>query len=193
MNTKGNNRVTASAEDSSTENRGAFGAQLFALSTESPAAATEESLAISVLSQAVHDLRRFHSATNGIERELYLGAYAWIKASDFSWPYSFVNVCQSLHVSPEIIRAELSADVSLGRFDHWISLGKRLSRWLRASFIRVFTRSRDANRPESGRLGRASEQPWNSKISSGPYQGSLATNASHLSKSVRLIGGRQIS
>src|ERR1700730_2340450 len=128
-----------------------FGPQLFALSTTPPATAPEETLAIGVLSQAAHDLRRFHSATSDVERELYLGAYAWIKASDFSSPYSFVNVCESLHSSPEIIRVELLADVSLGWFGRWIGVGKRLSRLLRASFIRVFTRSREANNSKSGR------------------------------------------
>jgi hypothetical protein len=174
MNAAANDRITGDEQAFNAENGTAFGPQLFALSTEPSAAAPEETLAIGVLSQAAHDLRRFHSATNGVERELYI-AYAWIKASDFSWPYSFVNVCKSLHVSPEIIRAELLADVSLGWFGHWIKLGKRLSRLLRASFIRVFTRSRDANKAESGRSTRAFEQPWNGKISTGPYQGSLAT------------------
>jgi hypothetical protein len=167
--------------------------QLFALSTESPAAAQEESLAIGVLSQAVRDLRRFHGATHGIERELYLDALAWLRADHFSWPYSFVNVCKLLDASPEAIRAELLADVSLGWFGHWITLRRHLSRLLRASFIRVFARSRDANKPESGRSARVFDQPWNSKISTGSHQDSLATNAFHLSQNVRVIGGRQIS
>jgi hypothetical protein len=129
----------------------AFGLQRFALSTESPAAAPKETLAIGVISQAAHDLRKFRSATNAVERELYRDAYAWISANDFSWPYSFVSACKSLHVSPEMIRAELLADVSLGWFGRWTRLRERLSRLFRASFVRVFTRSRDRNKPESSR------------------------------------------
>jgi hypothetical protein len=91
-------------------------------------------LAIGVLSQAVNDLRKFHSATNGAERELYLDAYSWIMADDFSWPYSFLNVCKSLHVCPEVIRAELLANVSLGWFGYWIRLRERLVRLLPSSF-----------------------------------------------------------
>jgi len=133
----------------------AFGLQLLTLSPESPAAAPEEALAIGVFNQAAHDLRRFHSAINGMERELYLDAYSWITANDFSWPYSFVNVCALLHACPDIMRAELLADASLGWFGHWIRLGERLSRLLHASFIRVFTRSCDANHPKSARSARA--------------------------------------
>ena len=96
--------------------------------------APEEGLAVGVLSQAAHDLRQFHSATNGVERELYLDAYSWIMADDFSWPYSFLNVCKSLRVSPETVRAELLENISLGWFGPWIRLRERLTRLLRASF-----------------------------------------------------------
>ncbi len=144
MNTGANDRVTANKEDFNVEDRAAFGSQLFALSTESPAAAREESLAIGVLRQAAHDLRKFHSATCRVERELYLDAYSWIMADDSFWPYSFLNVCELLQVSPEAIRAELLADVSLGWFGHWIKLRERLTRLLRASFIRVLSKSSDS-------------------------------------------------
>lgn len=132
MNTDANDRVTANKEDFKTGDRAAFAPQLFALSTESPAAAPEGGLALGVLRQAAHDLRKFNSATRGVEREFYLDAYSWIMADDFFWPYSFLNVCESLHVSPEAIRAELLADASLGRFGHWIKVRERLTRLLRA-------------------------------------------------------------
>lgn len=128
-----------------------FGARFLTLLAGSLTSGPEEALAIGVLSQAAHDLRRFHLAINGIERELFLDAYSWIITDDFSWPYSFVNVCQALHVSPESMRAELLADASLGWFGHWIRLGERLSRLLRASLIGVFTRSRDTHNAEAGR------------------------------------------
>jgi hypothetical protein len=140
------------------DDRVAFGTRSPALSIESPAAAPEEALAIGVLTQAAHDLRRFHLAINGAERELFLDAYSWILADDFSWPYSFVNVCQSLHVNPESMRAELLADVSIGWFGHWVRLGARLSNSLRDSLVRVFANSREANSPKSGRSVRAFQQ-----------------------------------
>src|SRR5688572_23680372 len=89
--------------------------------------APEEGLAIGVLSQAAHDLRRFHNATSGLQRELYLDAYHWITDDDFSWPYSFVNICKLVNVSPETLREELFADASLGWFGYWSKLGARFS------------------------------------------------------------------
>jgi hypothetical protein len=132
-----------------------FGLQPFALSDESPAAAPEEALAIGVFSQAAHDLRRFHAAISGVERELYLDAYSWITTNDFSWPYSFVNVCALLHASPDAMRTELLADASLGWFGHWLRLGERLSRPLRASFIRLFAMSHKGSNPKAVRSARA--------------------------------------
>jgi hypothetical protein len=161
--TSANGRTAAKAAStlqafSDADDHVALDAQPSELFIESPAAAPKEALAIGVLTQAAHDLRRFHLARNGVERELFLDAYSWILANDFSWPYSFVNVCQSLHVNPESMRAELVADVSIGWFGHWVRLGERLSHSLRDSLIRVFANSRDAKSPESGRSVRAFQQ-----------------------------------
>jgi hypothetical protein len=144
---------------SDADDRVAVSAQPSELFIESPAAAPKEALAIGVLTQAAHDLRRFHLARSGVERELFLDAYSWILANDFSWPYSFVNVCQSLHANPESMRAELLADVSIGWFGHWVRLGERLSNSLRDSLVRVFAISRKANSPESSRSLGAFQQP----------------------------------
>ncbi len=112
--------------------------------------APEESLAIGVLSQAAHDLRRFHNAPSGLERELYLDAYHWITADHFTWPYSFVNICILLDVPPETLRAELLADASLGWFGYWSKLGARFSRTFGASLIRTFKSSRMGHHVANG-------------------------------------------
>lgn len=95
--------------------------------------APEENLAVGVLRQAVHDLRRFRNAKGRLQRELYRDAYRWITASDFSWPYSFVNICKLLDVPPEMMRAELLADTSLSWLAYWCKAGARLGRVVRAS------------------------------------------------------------
>ena len=77
---------------------------------EPPAPTPEKGLAAGVLKQAARDQRRFHAATKGLKRELYIDAYSWITENDFSWPYSFVNVCKLLDVSPDVVRAEVLAD-----------------------------------------------------------------------------------
>ena len=86
---------------------------------ETPVPTPEKGLAAGVLKQAAHDLRRFRAATKGFRRELYLDAHSWITANDFSWPYSFVNVCKLLDLSPDVVRAEVLADASLGWLDYW--------------------------------------------------------------------------
>ena len=137
---------------SDAESDNARSAHFFVPPAEPPAATPEKGLAAGVLKQAAHDLRRFHAATTGLKRELYLDAYSWITANDFSWPYSFMNVCKLLDVCPEVIRTELLADASLGRFEYWIRRGGRLSRRLRASFVRVFASCRNPEGPEGRQL-----------------------------------------
>ena len=107
-------------------------------SAEPPAPTPEKGLAAGVLKQAARDLRRFRAATKGLKRELYLDAYSWITANDFSWPYSFVNVCELLSVSPDLIRGEVLADASLGWLDYWTVRAGRLSQKVRASFVHAF-------------------------------------------------------
>ena len=110
---------------------------------ESPLDAPEKDLAAGVLKQAGHDLRRFRAATTGTKRELYLDAYTWITANDFSWPYSFMNVCNLLELCPDVVRAELLANASLGLLDYWTQRAGRVSRKLRTSFVRAFASSRN--------------------------------------------------
>jgi hypothetical protein len=107
-------------------------------SAEPPGPTAEKDLALGVLKQAARDLRRFHSATNGVKQELYLDAYSWVTANDFLWSYSFVNVCKLLNVCPEVVRAEIFADASLSWLDYWTKRAGNVSRRVRASFARAF-------------------------------------------------------
>ena len=76
-------------------------------------------LAAGVLKQAARDLRRFRGATSSAGRELYLDAYHWLTANEFSWPFSFLNVCGALSLAPETVRADLMSELSLGAFRYW--------------------------------------------------------------------------
>jgi len=133
-------------------------AHFFTPPPEPPAETAEKGLAAGVLKQAAHDLRRFRAATTGTKRELYLDAYTWITAYDFSWPYSFVNVCKSLELCPEVVCAEVLADASLGWLDYVTQRAGRLSGKLRASFIRVFSSCRNADIAETSQLASSIER-----------------------------------
>ena len=84
----------------------------------------ERALAAGVLRQAASDLRRFHESEDAIGREMYSDARSWFNSSDTEWPYSFLNVCQSLGISPEDIRDEVFGDVRPG----WLSHSRRVAR-----------------------------------------------------------------
>jgi hypothetical protein len=140
---------------------GACRAQIFSLQAEAATVAPEnamanrvleqaayEDLATGVLKQAAHDLRRFNNATTGVERDLYLDAYSWIKANDFSWPYSFVNVCKLLDICPELVRAEILGDASLGSISYWLKRGGRFAGTLRTYLFRPFARSRSSHKAD---------------------------------------------
>src|SRR5947199_4986296 len=127
-------------------------AHFFTAAPEPPAATAEKGLAAGVLKQAAHDLRRFRAATKGVKRELYLDAYSWITDNDFSWPYSFVNVCKLLDVCPEAIRTELLADASLGWLDYWTKRAGQVSRRLKSSFVPVLESCRNPEDAEVSQL-----------------------------------------
>src|SRR5512132_1683162 len=112
----------------------------------------EKGLAIGVLKQAAYDLRRYRTATKAADRELYLDAHSWVTAYDSSWPYSFMNVCKLLDLCPDMVRADLLADASLGPFHYWIRRAGRLSRKLSASVVRVFESQRNAEGVEGKQL-----------------------------------------
>ena len=117
-----------------------------------PGPTPEKDLALGVLKQAARDLRRFHSATKGVKQELYLDAYSWVTANDFSWPYSFVNVCKLLHVCPEAVRTELFADASLSWFDYWAKRAGQVSQRLQSSFVRIFAGCSNPERADANPL-----------------------------------------
>ena len=98
----------------------------------------EFALAKGVLIQAKQDLRRFATAQDSVGREMYADAYSWVTSNDFSWPYSFQNVCKALSLSPEFVRAELLPVFQAG----WLSRSRRMagsvSSSLRGSLAKVF-------------------------------------------------------
>jgi hypothetical protein len=112
----------------------------------------EKGLAVGVLKQAAYDLRRYRTATKAADRELYLDAHSWVTAYDSSWPYSFMNVCKLLDLCPEMVRADLLADASVGSFHYWIRRAGRLSRKFGASVVRVFESRRNPEGIETNQL-----------------------------------------
>ena len=100
---------------------------------------SQRKLAAGVLKQAAQDLRRFHGATSRVERELYYDAYSWLMSDDYSWPFSFPNVCQIMNRAPEELRQDLVGDLTFGPLGQWTRRCGRAAR-----------RVLDSLRPQSG-------------------------------------------
>ena len=109
-------------------------------------------LAKGVLAQAKEDLGRFRGASDRVGREMYRDAYSWVASNDFAWPYSFLNVCEALALSPEVQRAELLADTPPSWYSRSRRVAQTLSTSLRTSLVNVFAaRGSFANSRRSGR------------------------------------------
>jgi len=134
------------------ESRNAQSAHFVTPPAEPTPPTPEKGLAVGVLKQAAYDLRRYRTATKAADREVYLDAHSWITAYDSSWPYSFVNVCKLLDLCPEMVRADLLADASLGPFHYWLRRAGRLSRTLSSSVARVFESRRNVESVEGNQL-----------------------------------------
>ena len=111
--------------------------------------ASRRDLAGGILEQATLDLRRFHGATSGLEREFYLDAYRWVLSDDCSWPFSFLNVCELLDLIPETVREEVLADMSVSALRYWSRRWGRAARKFQIFLGTTFTNERAANAAES--------------------------------------------
>jgi hypothetical protein len=109
---------------------------------------SQKELAAGILKQAGLDLRRFHGATSAVEREFYLDAYRWVMSDDCSWPFSFLNVCQSLNLTPETVREEVLGDLSIGPFGYWSRRCGRAARRFKVFLSNIFTNERATNAAE---------------------------------------------
>lgn len=65
-------------------------------------------LAVAVLDSAVMDLRPYYRYSHMRSRQrVYWQAYQWVASTDREWPFSFVNICETLDLSPEALAAQL--------------------------------------------------------------------------------------
>jgi hypothetical protein len=67
----------------------------------------EQLLAKAVVQQAFGDLLKYRHARRRREQRVYRDAYNWVASDDRRWPYSFVNLCEVLGLSPAALREQL--------------------------------------------------------------------------------------
>ena len=101
-------------------------------------------MAASILEQAKNDLRRFCGGTSGVERELYLDAYRWVMSDDWTWPFSFVNACELMGITPGQLRQELIGDQPSGLFRYQMRRFRRIASRVQTSLTQLFATERNA-------------------------------------------------
>ena len=116
---------------------------------------SQREFASGILKQAAQDLRRFHGGTSAVVREFYLDAHRWVISDDCSWPFSFLNVCQSLNLAPETVREDVLGDLSLGPFGCLIRRCGRAARRFRIFLGNIFTNECNASTAEPSALAHA--------------------------------------
>ena len=86
---------------------------------------------------------------SAVEREFYLDAHRWVTSDDYSWPFSFLNVCQTLNLAPGTVREEVLGDLSLGAVRLLdTTLRTRRTQISRSVLGNIFTNERTANAAE---------------------------------------------
>ncbi|MEB2285375.1 MAG: hypothetical protein B6D46_00900 [Polyangiaceae bacterium UTPRO1] len=72
-------------------------------------AQAERVLAAAVLHLAFEDLEKHRDAREVRRRRVFRDARTWVESDERRWPFSFLNVCDLLDLSPEALRAKLRA------------------------------------------------------------------------------------
>ena len=67
----------------------------------------EKILMFAVLEDAVHCYRAYAFSSSSSSRRLYRDAEKWLWKNDWSWPFSFRNICEILGLDPFFLRRGL--------------------------------------------------------------------------------------
>jgi len=79
----------------------------------------ERALMLAVLEDAIRSFADERRTRSGRRRRPAREAEAWLFADDHAWPFSFVNVCAVLDLSPSAVRTALRAAPTDGRRPLW--------------------------------------------------------------------------
>ncbi len=70
----------------------------------------EAVLAAAVLKLAYDDLQKNRGSSDVRSRRAFREAYVWVASDERRWPFSFLNVCDMLDLSPRALRSKLLTD-----------------------------------------------------------------------------------
>jgi hypothetical protein len=95
----------------------------------------EEKLMLAVLEDAIACFQKYAFARHRKGKVLFQEAEHWVQDTNSHWPFSFVNVCETLGLARDYLRQGLS---------HW--KGARLENRAKAKIFRLRPRSRKRKR-----------------------------------------------
>ena len=81
--------------------------QFFAALKQKARACGERRLMVAILEDAVDCFQKYVRATDNRSRHLCAEAEKWFLSDDDSWPFSFVNICDTLDLHPGFLRRGL--------------------------------------------------------------------------------------
>lgn len=72
----------------------------------------EKKLMMAVLKDAAECFEKYYNYRDGRAQALFRGAQEWIYSSSREWPYSYLNICDSLGINPFYLRRRLEEHVA---------------------------------------------------------------------------------
>ena len=75
----------------------------------------EKRLMLAVLKDAVDILSQYATANQPRRRQIFAKTVAWVAANDTTWPFSFVNICDTLGFDIASLRKALARRVEAAR------------------------------------------------------------------------------
>lgn len=65
-------------------------------------------LMLAVLEEALKSFRRGVLSSDPMQRRDFIEVDAWVRCRDTDWPFSFENICTTLEIDPDYLRAGLA-------------------------------------------------------------------------------------
>ena len=76
--------------------------------TEETCREPELRLMLAVLEEALMSFRRGVLSSDPMQRKDFFEVDAWVRCRDADWPFSFENICATLEIDPDYLRAGLA-------------------------------------------------------------------------------------
>lgn len=98
------------------------------LSQEETCKEPEHRLMLAVLEEALVTFQRGLNSPVPAERRDFFEAERWVRSRDSDWPFSFENICTTLRIDPDYVRAGLCQMKKKAATERLSTRGRKLRR-----------------------------------------------------------------